>query len=431
MATIAPFRGIHYNAKPGDDITSRLSPPYDVLSEDDKNSMLTSDPHNIVAIDMPFYPPGYAGPDDAYQHAADLLQQWLNEGVLTREDSPAIYPYQQTYTHEGRSYTRRGFIARLKLEQFGAGSVYPHEQTFPGPIEDRMKLMQYTSANTSQVFMLFSDPGNTITDSLYANVDTRPHLSGKLADVTHEAWIINEQSVIDTLVKQMSDRNVFIADGHHRYTTGLYYRDWATEQNGGNLPADHAAQYICVVFVAMEDPGLFVGPTHRVVDSVPGFDLDTYISHVKPYFTTEPLTNADDLQDQIDNRTEGTIGVYDAASCKGVWLTPTDNNPLDTLEPQRSRAWRELPTAMLHRYLLDEVLVPEFCKGETPKLTFPHEAGHAISQAEQKQHNVVFLLQHTKVHDVKAVCESGDLMPQKSTFFYPKLATGMVINALD
>ena len=236
MAQIEPFRAIRY---PQADITNLIAPPYDILSEQDKQALLRKDDHNIVAIDLPHTPPKSAGPDSAYEKAAGMLTTWLDTRCLVRDERPAIYAYHQTYSLNGKTLTRKKFFARLRLEPFGSGSVFPHEKTFGGPKEDRLKLTIATRCNVSPIFGLYPDPKNEVAAFIENAIDLKnPHQHGMLDGVENKLWAVTDGKVIDRIRGFLADRNIFIADGHHRYGTGWNYRQRYIEQMGEPPPGD-------------------------------------------------------------------------------------------------------------------------------------------------------------------------------------------------
>ncbi|MEE8170745.1 MAG: DUF1015 domain-containing protein, partial [Phycisphaerae bacterium] len=265
MAQIRPFRAIRY---PDRDISNRIAPPYDVLDRADKQALLARNDRNIVAIDLPHVPPKQAGPPETYEHAAMLLRQWLADGALRQDEHPALYVYHQTFAHGGRTYTRRKFFARLRIEEFGAGSVYPHEQTFGGPKADRLMLTRATRCNLSPIFTLFPDETNDVAGAFETAIKREPDAAGTLDGVESRLWAVTDAAVIDRVCGLLADRSVFIADGHHRYGTAVMYRDELAKSQGG-LPDDHPANFVLCVLAGMEEPGLLILPTHRVVCDLP------------------------------------------------------------------------------------------------------------------------------------------------------------------
>lgn len=442
MATISPFAAIRYPQARQSDL---IAPPYDVLSGEDKQWMLARNPHNIVALDLPHIPPKEAGPDAVYAAAGKLLQDWLASGVLRRDAAPAIYAYQQTYTHAGVTYKRRGFFCRVQLQEFGPdSSIHPHEQTFSGPKEDRLKLMRATRANLSPVFGLYDDPANDVTDLLFEAVGTAAPLAaaellsmdGKSV-VLSELWAVSDSAVIGDVQKMMADKHLYIADGHHRYTTCLNYRK---EAGGGRLldprdPINHAL----FVLIAMQDPGLIIMPTHRVVAAaqLDDFYLERFKEVAGKHMQVLETKFRGDSLSMLEHELAGygphAMGVYDPVEDTALVIKPKDPDPLAS-DPQlaaKSAAWRQLDVALLQHLVFDRIVGPAFLKkGQAMQWAFPHEAREVTTLCRSGHYRVGFLLQPTPLTAVRDLCNANELMPQKSTFFYPKLATGMVMNPL-
>lgn len=434
MPTIRPLTAIRYGERIGHDVSAVIAPPYDVLDEGPKQALLKRDPRNIVKIDLPFTPPKVAGPDIVYKQAADTLHGWLNDGTLHRARRPAIYPYQQSYQHAGKTYHRRGFFCLVRLSPFGKGEVIPHEKTYDGPIEDRLKLMRATRAQLSPVFGLFSDPDNEVNQLLYHAV-ARPEQEGTLDGVVNRLWSVIDAAIETRVIDLMRDRPIYIADGHHRYTTALHYQREVASQNGGSLPESHPANYCLFVLVPMQDHGLLIHPTHRLVGGLTGFDLATLRRKIEPTFAiTETPIRPEQVADFI-----GTLGgygphafgLYDGGSRKLYLLQMKNRDALKPLEPEKSDAWRSLDVAILQRYLLDEAIAPLFGGSGKPTLGYTANPAEVVPMVDGKKYQLGLLLQPTPLTALEALGKTGEVMPQKSTYFFPKLATGLIINPLE
>jgi len=464
MPAISPFAALHYAQS---NLTPLVAPPYDVLSGDDKSRLLAQPGggHNIVSIDLPHIPPKEAGPDAAYEAAGHILRMWRDTGVLIQDDKPALYAYQQTYSHAGVTYKRRGFFCRVRLEDFGSSStIHPHEQTFSGPKEDRLKLMRATQANLSPVFGLYDDKSNDVTDLLFEAVSgggatgghSNPLASSHLpshdgkSTILSELWAVTDLAVIKDIQLMMADKHIYIADGHHRYTTCLNYRRELSAAAGQPLDHNHPANFAMFVLIAMQGPGLIILPTHRVLAaaSLNNFYLEGFCeAAMKLCKVMETKFRGDSLPALEHDLSAGSfgphaIGVYDPVEDSVVVIQPRDTDPLkafatDPALAGKSDAWRQLDVAILQHLIFDRIVAPTFVKpGEKMAWAFPHEA-HEVATLCRKgaggggnEYRVGFLLQPTPLTAVRELCNANELMPQKSTFFYPKLATGMVINSL-
>ncbi len=412
VSEVAPFPAIRYDTQRfGGDLSSVLAPPYDVLDEADKKALLARSDRNITAIDLPHLPPKSAGPAEVYDRAAAALQDWLRDGTLTRDPVPALYLYHQRFEHDGRPFTRRMFIARLRLQPFSEGSILPHERTFGGPKEDRLALMKATQCQLSPIFGLYSDPTNKVAALLAATASRPVDAVGTVDDVESKLWVVSDPNVIQSVVAAMADRKVYIADGHHRYGTALMYRDRLREQHGGALPDGHPANYVMFVLAGMDDPGCLILPYYRVLEHI---DADALAAAWSAGTDKASAGGAD-------------VVLWDGRSGKETPLKFIARAKLATLEPGESPAWRQLDYAYLHRYLIDELLPRKL--GTAPVIHYVKSLDEA-KQAARESAGVALLVNATPMVHLRAVAESGGLMPQKSTYFFPKLATGLTIHSL-
>ena len=442
MPDIQPMSAIRY---PALDQTELVSPPYDVLELKDKQAMLTRNAHNIVAVDLPHVPPKVAGPATAYQQAADQLTQWLSSGILRRDDVPGLYPYEQTYTHEGRVYQRRGLFCRVRLEEFGpTGTIHPHEQTFSGPKEDRLLLTRATRCNLSPVFGLYNDPQNTVTGTLFTGLGapvahaSLPSMDGR-SEVKSSLWRVTDAAAIHQVRKLLAEKHLYIADGHHRYGTSLNYRR-ELENTSGPLPHDHPANFVMFVLVAMQDPGLIIMPTHRTVSNLKGFSLDAFLAAAGSRLILAapekfPGDKLPELEKRLASWGNHAMAVYEPKSDQAIIVKPTNDDPLKEFAASASIAihsaeWRALDVAILQELIFDRIVKPQFAPEGQLQWAFPHEAKDALHLCRHAHHQAGFVLQPTPLQAVRDLCHHNELMPQKSTFFYPKLATGMLINPL-
>ena len=429
MPEIAPFAALRYSRRLGPDLSTLIAPPYDVLTAADKAALLARDPHNIVAVDLPHVPPESAGPDAAYQQAATTLKQWVADGTMTLDQQPAIYVYTQEYEHAGRRYTRRKFFARMRLEEFGAGTVFPHEKTFGGPKEDRFKLIAATACQLSAVFGLYSDPGGMVVSLLGVN-GRQPDATATMDGVVNRLWVLTDQKTIASVAEQMASRPVYIADGHHRYGTALNYREALERQTTGGLPADHPARFVLVGFCAMEDPGALILPTHRVLSGFSGRSIPEVLAALAPGLELSQLAvNAGALETTPPPAGQELL-VYSGTD-ERVFAGRFNNlAALEKLAPERSPAWRQLDLAYIHMYLIDELLTRGLLGGHEPKISYVKLAGEALRRARDTD-GLALLTRPCTMEQLRAVSHANDLMPHKNTFFYPKLATGLVINPLQ
>lgn len=446
MPQIRPIAAVTYTPGPSGEVSNVIAPPYDVLNEASKAALLATDAHNIVAIDLPHLPAKTVGPDETYAAAGEMYRDWLSKKVLVQGDKPAIYAYQQTYTVKDQTFERRGLIANIPVQKFGpaeggVGGVFPHEQTFSGPKEDRLKLMKATKAQLSPIFGLHSDPANNVHALLTKTIEaSKPTFTGTTTNdgVLHQTWAITDEATISQFTKTLAGADVFIADGHHRYNTAINYRQHLIDTQG-QLPADHPANFCMFVLIAMQDPGMIVLPTHRVLGGMLKFDFKTLLAASEDRFVLTPFPGSGSLEDlakleaALPSHGPHAMGLYSPADepTPLAILTTKDQDPLADLFPNQSQPWRQLDVAVLQHLLVEKVCEPKLCEGGKQIVwKFPHSLEETKQNTEADGYQVAVLVQATPLESVRLVSQANELMPQKSTFFYPKLATGLAINPL-
>jgi uncharacterized protein (DUF1015 family) len=432
VAHIRPFAAVRYAHRPDLDLSKLLAPPYDVLDEKGKAELVARHPNNVVTIDLPWLPPKSVGPDEAYANANIALRSWLSAGILARDHRPALYPYMQSYDHGGRTHHRKGFICLVRLSPFGQGQVVPHEQTYDAPIEDRLKLMRATRVQLSPIFGLYADPRHEVNNLLYKDLG-RPEQAGTIDGVAHQAWSVTDGEVENKVIDLLGTKPVYIADGHHRYSTALQYQKELQEKHGGPLPPTHPANYCLFVLVGMQDDGLLILPTHRILGNIPSFDVGLFAKRVAANFDVTETALGPNLVDEfvrnvLPVQPAHTFGLYDGRTKKLYQLACKNPDVLKDLEPNHSEPWRRLDVAILQRYLIDEAITPQF--GE-PKKAYTAYEDEVVPMTDGEKFQVALLLKSTPLGALEQLGRHGEVMPPKSTFFYPKLATGMVINPLE
>ncbi|MGJ8636273.1 MAG: DUF1015 family protein [Phycisphaerales bacterium] len=448
MPAVYPFRAVEYNQGSGD-ASGVIAPPYDVLDASQKKSMLEGDANNVVGIDLPHVPAKELGPKEVYEAAGESYRSMLESGVLTQRKTPAMFAYRQSFEFEGKSYQRCGMAATVETVAFGdreGGGILAHEQTFGGPKEDRKALMQATACQTSPIFGLHPDEDGEATKIVREIMDSRtPDVTAKISDgVQQEVWAIDDDATIAKYQEALAGEDIFVADGHHRYNTALNYLESLIEKEG-DVPADHPARRTMMVLVSMNDPGLAIGPTHRVLGGMKDYSIDAFQQASAGLLNIEPIDNDPQTflaqMDVLAEREKTNVfGIYDydTGLCFGAW--PAIPDPLEDKFPDQSEAWRGLDVAIIQHLIVDEICSPELNDGEPVKWAFPHsidevlalgrgeETGSSIAGGGKPQ--VAIIVRPTPLEAVRDVSRAGELMPQKSTFFYPKLATGLWLNPL-
>lgn len=443
MAQIMPFRGLFYNPEKIEDIKSVVAPPYDVIPQDMQEILYHRHPDNIIRLIL-----GKTYPDDTptnnrYTRASLDFKRWRSERVLVLDERPSIYYYVQTYTLKSRQKkTRKGFIARSHLEEFGKGSIHPHEKTLSGPKADRLKLTEACKANFSCIFSLYSQPDLGINCLLEDSINDTPFID--LVDddgITNKVWKVNDQSVIQSIAEDITNKPLFIADGHHRYETALNYRNLLRERSNswtGNEPEN----YVMMYFSNMDDEGMTILPTHRVIHGIPDFDSKTFLLDCSTYFDIEKIEFNEEIEPRVRNeffrRMEKmadiphSFGLYMKGINAYFTLTLKDRDIIDKeLSNSIPEVFKDLDVPLLHSLILDKILgITVKAQDEQRNLTYEKDSETAIN-AVGKGCQLAFLLKPTKIEQIKKISEAGHVMAQKSTYFYPKLLSGLVINPIE
>lgn len=435
MAIIKPFRGLRYNQGVIADMASVMTPPYDVISPQEQERYYQIHPNNIIRLDFGKDLPGDSEKVNKYTRAAEFFRAWRKEGILRQEDSPAIYIYDQEFLSGNIWLTRRGFIALVRLEPFDKGSIYPHEQTLPGPKADRLKLTQSCRANLSSIFALFPDETNEIDAALLAMTSTKPEVD--FVDdtgVKNKLWVIKEKQTIDRLVGRMKEKPLFIADGHHRYETALVYKEQMQKEHGGSQ-ADLPSDYVMMVCVSMNNKGLKILPAHRLVRNIKDFRLDRILPVLHESFRIELLGKGCAVKDcmaRLNNAPETHAFIMYAGQEDAYYKLSLNNEKIiDTIFANDHPEWRHLDAGILHGVIInkvlgiaaDDVTIKEYVK-------YVKEEAEAVSLVRSGQYQLAFFLKPTRIEQVKEIASARKVMPPKSTYFYPKLITGIVINCL-
>lgn len=431
MPQVKPFSAVTFRHDEGPDITPLVAPPYDVVSPEMRAELLSRDPHNIVVIDLP---DGDADPEasgNRYHRAGDIWRAWRDERVLVDDASPAIYVLEQVWEHSGRHVRRRAFLASVLLHDFAEGVILPHERTLPKAIADRLHLTRACAANLSPVFGMFTDPAGE-TDSVYDEAMSGAEMleATDAAGVVSRVWAIRNPEIIGSLTALLADKQIFIADGHHRYTTALAYRDErrAADAAAGISPESPAYDYVLMALVNMDDPDLVVLPTHRLARATGSFDEHGFWDGLARHFDlTEPVDGHPAAA--LASSTRPAFIVKTAAGTMRLASLKADVDPATAIPGGASSAWKNLDVTILQEL----ILYPQF--GIHPddastldRLSFVKDAHEAL---QVRGADAAFIMNSTRMDQLRAVALGGETMPQKSTYFYPKLLTGLLFRAMD
>ncbi len=436
MPEIHAFRGIRYDLGHVGALSDVVAPPYDVIDPEYQQALYDRHPNNVVRLVLNKVEPGDDDEvNNRYTRAASFLQRWQREGILFNEADPAIYVYHQVFEYLGVSYTRRGFMARMRLSPFGEGMVFPHEQTMPGPKIDRLMLMTTCKANLSQIFGLYPDPETEAQRLLdEAVMEQTPLEATDRLGILHRIWPVTDIDVIAKVATVMGPKPVFVADGHHRYETACEYRE---HQRQAGMTPDHGANFVLTMFVAMEDPGLIVLPTHRLFRGLPELSAEELATRLGDRFTCnlagEGPETAHVMWEEIETRDDqGTLALYTAKDRRWTLATvaPAGQARMAEIAKDHNPEWQSLGVALLHRLLVDDCLAPP-PPLELPKPEYVHKVDEVVAGIQTGEFPLAGLVMPATVDHVRSLSLMGERMPAKSTYFFPKLATGLVINPLE
>lgn len=427
MATIKGFKGMRYNLETAGEISKLCCPPYDIISEEQRLDYIKENEYNVIRLELP------KEGENPYANAKNILEMWKDKGVLISEDKPAIYIYEEEFTAYGSRKSIKGIIARVKLEEFSKGIILPHEFTLSKAKEDRLNLMKATNCNFSQIYALYMDEEHTTLSTIDEQSASNAELEFTDNDnVTHRLWIVTDEKVLSKLSADFVDRKLYIADGHHRYETALNYRNYCRE-NGFSKEGD-AQDYQMIYLVDMEHPGLVVFPTHRLVRDLADFDKEKVLEGCKKYFDITKMQGTSTMESDLAslyNEGKKAFGFY-CGNDEWYLLVLKNIEVMKELLPQLSTASQQLDVTVLHSLILEEIFgINKENMANQINLTYTKFFEEAISSVDSGKSQCSFVLNPTRVTEIRDVAAAGEKMPQKSTYFYPKMITGMVMNDLS
>lgn len=425
MSEIRPFRAVIYNQEKIRDLSRVVCPPYDVISTEAQERYHKAHANNLINILLGKDAAG----DDKYRRAGVLFHEWLKQEVMVQDDTPAVYFYSHQYKIRGETRVRLGFIALLRLADKNS-SVYAHEHTRPAPKEDRLRLLRQVKANLSPIFAVFRDE-KRIIQRAYRNYVTGSNAFLDVIDEdknVHKMWRIADPKALAMMQSGMLEENVFIADGHHRYETACAFRD-EMRQNSGGTKGDESFNYIMAYFTNTDPRGLLIMPIHRLARLDKPLDMDAFKENLQEYFALEEFRDKDRFFFLMEKggRTEHLLGVY---RNRRYWLLRLKNiKILDKIVTDKPAEYRCLDVSILNAIIFNKIM------GYTPEtndsLTYTPHAEECINKVNGSDEYIAFFLNPVKVEQIMAVALKGERMPPKSTYFYPKVLSGLVINKLE
>jgi len=440
MAVIIPFKGIRYNTQKVQDLSLVTTPPYDVISPESQEDFYNIHENNIIKIELGKEFEGDDEKNNKYIRAGKYLSEWIEQGILVSEESPAIYIYEQDFNvSEWERKTRRGLIALVKLADFSEGVVLPHEYTLSKAKQDRFNLMSTTDANISQIFSLYNDDSkiskilNSFTNENEPEID---YINSE--DITERLWVVTDKKILSEICNLFEDKKLFIADGHHRYETALNYRNKKASENPSHNGTE-SYNYVMMTIVDMDDPGLVVFPTHRAL-SIETFDSESFLNFANENFKVKKIEysksyDAESVPEQLtlslyQSGEFGTsFGYFDGLGEFFYILTLKDASIMKKLVPDKPDTYRNLDVSILHSVILEQYFKIDAENMAVQKnLTYVKDVKDAINGVKFEEYDCAFFLNPTKVSQMRDISLANEKMPQKSTYFYPKVTTGLVIN---
>lgn len=406
MVTVSGFSGYRYNDDTIKDFDEVLAPPYDVISPEQRDALYEKSENNVVRIILT-----KGEGDEKYNTAADTLNEWIKNKVLIRDSEPSIYVYHQKFIDEGKSYTRKGFIAAVKIEDFANQQIFAHEKTFSHHKADRLKLITASKANLSPVFSVFSDPSLAVDLALENALFDYPLFKSIDPDgVENYLWKVSDPDLLSFISEKFKDKKLLIADGHHRYETAINYRNLRREQNPDGS-GDEPYEYVMMFLSSAEQPGLIVKPTYRLIGGLSDKKIEEILNKIENEFLSEKL----DVETGLKSIQNSEFGVITNELDRLIRIKDSIGNESD-----------ELGVVKLHDFLLDEIL-----EDDTVDYKYTKSLPEVMELLKNKAYQIGFILPEIDAVDILHFAESNRRLPQKTTYFYPKVLSGLVFNLLD
>lgn len=427
MAEIRAFHAMRYTKAAGD-AKELTCPPYDIISEAERTAFLEKNPHNVIRLELP-------RGEEPYKTAGETLRAWLADNTLRCDKDAGIYIYEEEFktgVDHGEVRSLKGIVCLVRVEDFSAGVVLPHEETLSKAKQDRFELMKATNCNFSSIYSLYQDEKGETQKRIDRLSASTPCCEFSDGLVTHRLWIVNDKRAIESFRADFAPRKLYIADGHHRYETAIHYRDYCRE----NAVWAPGSEFVMMTLVDMAHPGLVVFPTHRLVRGVEDFSAEKVMKSCEEYFTLETLAGKADVEPRMktsyDAGEKAFVFVYKDSETKYALLTLKDAAVMENFMPEKSEASRVLDVSVLHTLILERALgIDRENMANQKNLTYTRDLHEAITTVESGEMQCAFILNPTRVEEIGAVAAAGEKMPQKSTYFYPKLITGLVMNNLE
>ncbi len=437
MAKIFPFHGVLYNKKKVKDLSKVITPPYDVISPEMQDFYYSQSDFNVIRLIL-----GKDFPEDneynnKYVRASSSFEGWVRHEILKRSDKPCIYIYEQRFSHNRKKYSRIGVIALLRLEDFGKGKVFPHEYTLSKPKQDRIDLIKATSSNFDCIFSLFPDEKGKFFKNIKKILRRKPDAEAKGSDgIVNRLWEVNQKNLIQKIQKELKDKPVFIADGHHRYEAALKFKNEMKVRNT-RFTEEEAYNHVMMYFTPIENPGLVILPIHRMIKNAPPFDLQFLLSELGNYFEIVEIPFSKRTEKAARKKLMAGLKKLEGKHAFGFYIRDDINKYYllslkselsinDLIDEDKPAQWKKLDVTILRAIVFEKIL--NITKEED--FSFTRDENEALDCVKAGRCSLCVILNPTKIEEIVNIAGKYERMPQKSTYFYPKLTTGMVMNKI-
>jgi uncharacterized protein (DUF1015 family) len=419
MPEIKPFKGIRYSPETIEKISDVITQPYDQITDRMERAYKEKNPYNFVRLVLTKYAEGHDRQKE-YADAKRYYDEWSKTGVFVQDEKPAVYPYWQEFAIGNKKYVRKGFVCLVRLEELGKGNILPHEKTLSKPKADRLNLLRITQKDFEPVFLLYTDKKNVVAEKLEKHCSGKPLIEAKdEKNVTHKVWRVENTDEISKVIKALKESIFVIADGHHRYETAFNYCNELE-----NIDESHPANFKLVTLVNIEDPGLVVLPTHRLIKNLDDFSLESFLRKTSEYFDIKK-TDRHNIFSELNAGGLGTFGFYSPITAYILTLKTPDI--MKKILPDHSPEYCALDVAVLHTLLIEKVLGIEPNKIEE-HVRYERGEEETMRRIDRGEYQLAFLMNPTKPAQVQSVAQNKERMPQKSTDFFPKLVSGLVFH---
>lgn len=439
MAEVAPFKGVLYNPKLIDDMADVTAPPYDVISKKEQDGLYKRHPNNVVRLILGKAEAGDKDQSDIHVRAAGYFRRWFEEKVLVQDAIPAFYLTRVIFSVEQETVSRFGLIGCVRLEPFEKGIVLPHERTFSKVKSERLKLMQACHSNFSPIFGLYAD-GNDILDKLEDTAQSRSPDMDLTDDKgsRHTLWRITDADTQSHIQSALQDQSIYIADGHHRYETALNYREWV-KANDSQFDSNHPANFVMMSLSSLKDPGMVILPAHRLLKDVSEAEMTAMLSKAETYFKIQSFSTRTGMEAAL-NQLDAALAQNVSRNAIGVCMKNQDALHILVLKSgvmdrlfgnEMAVPLQDLDVSVLTRLLMMELLGFNQARlDDASKIRYATTSRDAVAAVQAAKADMAFILNHTKIEQVQRVAENGLIMPRKSTYFFPKVISGQVMNLL-